>query len=112
MELVLGAECYREQIIEMLSGWGQEHIIPSVLSQGDPVEDFTGFLDIITTDKPNGNFVPSTTYFCYVPDKEKIVGAVNIRHYLTDDLLSVGHIGGGISPSYRKQGLLTVKRIL
>ena len=70
MDLVLGAECYRKQIIEMLSDWGQEHIIPSVLSQGNPVEDFTGFLDIITTDKPNGNFVPSTTYFCYVHVKE------------------------------------------
>lgn len=36
------------------------------------------------------------------------MGAVNIRHYLTDYLLQyAGHIGDGIRPSERKKGYAT-----
>jgi predicted acetyltransferase len=49
------------------------------------------------------NKVPSSTYFLY--DGDYLIGAINIRHYLNEDLLqSGGHIAYGIRPSYRGKG--------
>ncbi|MPM89903.1 hypothetical protein SDC9_137018 [bioreactor metagenome] len=40
-----------------------------------------------------------------VEDNKRILGAINIRHYLNDYLLNYGgHIGYGIRPSERKKG--------
>lgn len=50
------------------------------------------------------NFVPAHTYFLTSEDN-RIVGAINIRHYLNDHLLKVGgNIGYGVRPSERKKG--------
>lgn len=50
------------------------------------------------------DFVPAHTFFL-VQDNKKILGAINIRHYLNDYLLNFGgHIGYGIRPSERKKG--------
>ena len=50
------------------------------------------------------NWVPASTYFL-VDDKQKIYGAVNIRHRLTDNLMiEGGHVGYGIRPSVRNHG--------
>lgn len=52
-------------------------------------------------------FVPAHTYFL-VADK-KILGAINIRHYLNDYLYnSGGHIGYGIKPSERRKGFASL----
>ena len=52
---------------------------------------------------PEG-FVPAHTLFL-VEDNKRILGAINIRHYLNDYLLNFGgHIGYGIRPSERKKG--------
>jgi len=52
----------------------------------------------------NTGFVPAHTYFLVI-DNKKIIGAVNIRHYLNDYLFNFGgHIGYGIRPSERKKG--------
>ena len=41
-------------------------------------------------------------------DRDIFVGAVNIRHYLTEELLlNGGHIGDGIRPSERRKGYAT-----
>ena len=38
-------------------------------------------------------------------DRDRLLGAVNIRHYLSDALLKEGgHIGDGIRPSERRRG--------
>jgi predicted acetyltransferase len=50
------------------------------------------------------NLVPAHTYFLVSEDK-RILGAVNIRHYLNEYLLNYGgHIGYGVRPSERKKG--------
>jgi predicted acetyltransferase len=50
------------------------------------------------------NFVPANTYF-FINDQERILGAVNIRHRLNDQLLICGgHVGYGVRPSERKKG--------
>ena len=52
---------------------------------------------------PEG-YVPSTTYFL-VNEQETILGALNLRHCLSDTLLNYGgHIGYSIRPSARGQG--------
>ena len=53
-------------------------------------------------------FVPDSTFFCLDEDRNIIVGAVNIRHYLNEYLLKYGgHIGDGIRPSERRKGYAT-----
>ncbi|WP_258881084.1 GNAT family N-acetyltransferase [Clostridium tagluense] len=50
------------------------------------------------------HIVPAHTYFLVLENK-KIIGAINIRHYLNDYLFNFGgHIGYGIRPSERKKG--------
>ena len=52
-------------------------------------------------------WVPDSTYWL-VTDENKIVGAVNIRHSLTEHLFNAGgHIGYGIRPSERRKGYAT-----
>lgn len=50
------------------------------------------------------DFVPAHTFFL-IEDKKRIIGAINIRHYLNEYLLNYGgHIGYGIRPSERRKG--------
>jgi predicted acetyltransferase len=51
--------------------------------------------------------VQSSTFWLVV-DNRKVVGAVNIRHELTEKLFNCGgHIGYGIRPSERQKGYAT-----
>ncbi|EPZ0456786.1 GNAT family N-acetyltransferase [Bacillus sp. CD3-5] len=53
------------------------------------------------------SWVPDSTYWL-VTDHNRIVGAVNIRHSLTEHLFNAGgHIGYGIRPSERRKGYAT-----
>lgn len=59
-------------------------------------------------EKEENSWVPDTTLFCLDKDRNIFVGAVNIRHYLNDELLKTGgHIGDGIRPSERRKGYAT-----
>ena len=54
------------------------------------------------------NLVPSHTYFLF-NGPDRIIGAINIRHYLNENLLKHGgHIGYGVRPSERKKGYATL----
>lgn len=54
------------------------------------------------------DFVPNTTLWIYESDRNEIVGAVNIRHYLNGPLLAYwGNIGYGIRPDERRKGYAT-----
>lgn len=51
---------------------------------------------------PEG-FVPASTWFAYIDDT--LVGMINLRHRLNDDLLHyAGHIGYSIRASQRRKG--------
>ena len=59
-------------------------------------------------DKSNLLEALDATFFCLDTDRNIIVGAVNIRHYLNENLLrNGGHIGDGVRPSERRKGVAT-----
>ena len=52
--------------------------------------------------------VPDSVFFLLDEDRNRLLGAVNIRHYLNEHLLREGgHIGDGIRPSERRKGYAT-----
>lgn len=57
--------------------------------------------------------VPASTYFMVREDDNKVVGIVNIRHYLDTVLKNIGgHIGGSIRPSERGKGYAKIQLYL
>ena len=59
------------------------------------------------------NLVPGTTYFTIRKSDNKIVGMVNLRHYLNDYLKKYGgHIGYGIRPTERRKGYAKIQLYL
>ncbi len=61
-----------------------------------------------TKEESKNGWVPDTTLFCLDKDRNIFVGAVNIRHYLNDELIKTGgHIGDGVRPSERRKGYAT-----
>lgn len=106
LKLVLLTTEYKKQLNDMMDEWtaADERIIPSALTTND-YHDFDFYKNHLCREKEINGLVPDTTYFCLDTDRNIFVGAVNIRHYLTEKLkFSGGHIGDGIRPSERRKG--------
>lgn len=103
---------YKNQYIEMINEWKAtgEELQPWVLQENyldfdAMVQKFQRLSQGIGVSK---EFVPSTTYWAYDNESDRIVGAVNIRHYLNDLFLKfLGNIGYGVRPSERRKGFAT-----
>lgn len=86
-----------------------EDMVPWVISK-DP-SDFQGMLKSLFDSEhgiglPEGRVSDST--FWLVDNNNRVLGAVNIRHQLTEYLNNAGgHIGYGIRPSERRKGYAT-----
>ena len=109
IRLVKLSEQYQEQLIEMMDEWCAtgEKIVPYAIRKND-YHDFQYYLDNLQITEEVDGKVPDTTLFCLDLDKNIFVGAVNIRHYLTEEMLvNAGHIGDGIRPSERRKGYAT-----
>lgn len=102
---------YEKQYIDMINEWkaAGEEIIPYSISR--EFATFEEFVEMLNNEEKGiniGNFVPATTYIGYDAERDIVVGAVNIRHYLNDMLLREGgHIGDGVRPSERRKGYAT-----
>ena len=103
---------YKTQYIEMMEYWKStgEELAPWVLKED--YSDFDGMVKKLENYSQGidvgDNFVPNTTFWVYESDNDKIVGAVNIRHYLNEALLAYwGSIGYGIRPDARRKGYAT-----
>ena len=97
---------YRNHLIEMLEKWNQteEKIIPRSISRFD-YRNFNHYLKNLEIKEAEAGYVPDSVYFALDTTRNIFVGAVNIRHYLTEKLLlNGGHIGYGIVPSERRKG--------
>lgn len=113
LRLVKGSYQYKDQIIEMLKEWTEYNRIiqgnhsPWAIFRND-YSDFDYYLEHLEIKEPENGRVPDSTYFCLDEERNIMVGAVNIRHYLNDYLLNYGgHIGDGIRPSERRKGYAT-----
>ena len=88
-----------------------EKISPRVLGKKNPeqFEDMVQFLlEIESEENLLDDNVPESVYWL-VNEESRILGAVTIRHSLTERMLnSEGHIGAGIRPSERRKGYATI----
>ncbi len=99
----------QEEYLDFYNEWKDsgETMIPWVITK-DP-SNFPAMVQELL-DAHNGinlpdSWVPDSTYWL-VTDHNRIVGAVNIRHSLTEHLFNAGgHIGYGIRPSERRKRL-------
>ncbi|MFC3750317.1 GNAT family N-acetyltransferase [Paenibacillus sp. GCM10012306] len=102
---------YQGAYLEFYQEWvdSGEDIVPWVVEK-DP-NDFAAMLLFLEENRlglglPEGWVANST--FWLVTEEGQVVGAVNIRHTLTEQgLLVSGHIGYGIRPTARRKGYAT-----
>ena len=95
---------YREELCGMIDEWKEDQTknhtngSPWTIFRNDP-GDFDRYLaELEHVDEADG-FVPDSVFFLLDEDRDRLIGAVNIRHYLNDFLLREGgHIGDGIRP--------------
>lgn len=114
LQLVKLSYEYKEQFFDMMEEWKTDieknhtNHSPWMIFRND-YRDFDYYLENleIKEETPEGR-VPDTTLFCLDVERNRLVGAVNIRHYLNEGLLyDGGHIGDGIRPSERQKGYAT-----
>ncbi len=68
------------------------------------LDDYENWLKKIEADLINYTDVPRTTYFVVRKKDAKIVGMLNIRHQLNEQLMNRGSIGYSVLPEERKKG--------
>lgn len=101
---------YEQELGEMIDEWKKDQEInhtnhsPWAIFKND-YHDFDYYLENLEKGK---NLVPNSVFFLLDLDRNRLIGAVNIRHELNEDLLLYGgHIGDGVRPSERKKGYAT-----
>ncbi|GGG78210.1 GNAT family N-acetyltransferase [Paenibacillus radicis (ex Gao et al. 2016)] len=97
--------------VDFYEEWKQsgEDLVPWVIGK-DP-SDFRSMVQFLLDNEKEGtrpyDQVPDSTFWL-LGENSGILGAVNIRHRLTDKLLQLGgHIGYGIRPTQRRKGYAT-----
>lgn len=109
IKLVKLTPAYRPQLEDMMGEWlaTEQSFSPYAIRKND-YHDFDRYLSQLERTKEESGRVPDSVFFCLDLDRDIFVGAVNIRHYLNEDLLQCGgHIGDGIRPSERRKGYAT-----
>ena len=100
---------YKRHLTEMMDEWTatDEKIVPYAIRKND-YHDFDYYLEHLEIKEEIEGKVPDSTFFCLDVDRDIFVGAVNVRHYCTEEMLiNAGHIGDGIRPSERRKGYAT-----
>ncbi len=107
LKLVKLEKKYIPQLNEMMDEWtnSNEKIIPWSIRKCD-YHNIDEYMKSLEVKEAYDKFVPDSTFFCLDIERNIFVGAVNIRHYLNEQLIiGDGHIGDGIRPSERGKGL-------
>ena len=104
---------YEKQLGEMIDEWKLDQEVnhtdtsPYVIFKND-YHNFDYYLDNLETKEPTNGFVPDSVFFLLDEERNRLLGAVNIRHHLNEHLLNYGgHIGDGVRPSERRKGYAT-----
>lgn len=113
LKLIKLTQRYKLKLGEMIDEWRLDQELnetnrsPWAIFRND-YHDFDYYLKNLERKEETVDRVPDSTFFLLDEDRDRLLGAVNIRHKLTEDLLqSGGHIGDGIRPSERKKGFAT-----
>ena len=88
LKLVKFEKKYISQLNEMMDEWttANEKIIPYSIRKCD-YHNIDTFIDSLEVQEANGKYVPDSTFFCLDTERNIFVGAVNVRHYLNDQLI-------------------------
>lgn len=104
---------YEKQLGEMIDEWKKDQEInhtnhsPWAIFKND-YHDFDRYLEHLEMKTETEGRVPDSVFFLLDEEKNRLLGAVNIRHYLNAALLQEGgHIGAGVRPSERRKGYAT-----
>ena len=104
---------YYLQLSEMIDEWKLDQEMnhtnhsPWAIFKND-YHDFDYYLEHLEMKEAKDGKVPDSVFFLLDEERNILLGAVNIRHYLNDYLLQYGgHIGDGIRPSERRKGYAT-----
>jgi predicted acetyltransferase len=111
VRLVKPQQELKNEYLSFYQEWKEsgEDMVPWVISK-DP-SDFLGMLKELSNQEKGisvkEGWVPDSTFWL-VDNHHRVLGAVNIRHQLTEHLYNAGgHIGYGIRPSARLRGYAT-----
>ena len=104
---------YESALAEMIDEWKEDQEInhtnhsPWAIFRND-YHDFDYYLENLEIKSEGDGMVPDSVFFLLDEDRNRLLGAVTIRHYLNEFLLREGgHIGDGIRPSERRKGYAT-----
>ena len=113
LELIKLSKEYEKHLGDMIEEWKADIIAnntdrsPWVIFKND-YHDFDYYLENLETKQETERWVPDSVFFLHDTKRDILLGAVNIRHKLNDELLYTGgHIGDGIRPSERRKGYAT-----
>ena len=101
---------YEKELGEMIDEWKYDIEVnhtnhsPWKIFKND-YHDFDYYLKDLENIEEKDGLVPDSVFFLLDIDRNRLLGAVNIRHYLNERLLKDGgHIGDGIRPTERGKG--------
>lgn len=101
---------YEKELGEMIDEWKYDIEVnhtnhsPWKIFKND-YHNFDYYLNDLENKEEKDGLVPDSVFFLLDIDRNRLLGAVNIRHYLNERLLKDGgHIGDGIRPSERGKG--------
>lgn len=104
---------YEKELGEMIDEWKKDQEenhtdgSPWAIFKND-YHDFDHYLEDLDFKETKDGHVKTTTLFLLDDERNRLLGAVNIRHELNEHLLQFGgHIGDGIRPSERRKGYAT-----
>lgn len=113
VKLIKLTEEYQKELGEMIDEWKLDQetnhtdCSPWAIFRND-YHNFAYYLANLDHKKPEAGMVPDSTFFLLDIDRNRLLGAVNIRHELNEHLLKYGgHIGDGVRPSERRKGYAT-----
>ena len=113
LKLIKLTKVYKKQLGEMIDEWRADQEInhtnhsPWAIFKND-YHDFDYYLEHLELKESADGEVPNSVFFLLDTERDRLLGAINIRHYLDDELLREGgHIADGIRPSERRKGYAT-----
>ena len=82
---------FRRHLEEMMQEWYStgEKIVPYAIRKNDH-RDFDNYLQNLEIKVETDGRVPDSTFFCLDQQRDVFVGAVNVRHYLNEQMLLNG----------------------